>query len=50
MPKYISVLRELPKKITVYENTWKRRWISAMLTFKSIRFQISQLFNIVLKS
>ncbi len=48
--KYISVLRELPNKLTVYENSVIRDWICAMLTFKSIRFQISLLFNIVLKS
>ncbi len=41
-PKYVSMLRELPNKRTFYENP--------MLTFKSHSFQISQLFDIVLKS
>ncbi len=26
-PKYVSVLRELPNKFTVYENTYIRGWI-----------------------
>ncbi len=48
LPKYFSILRELPNKPTVYENPYIRGWICAMLTFKSISFQITQLFNIVL--
>ncbi len=49
-PKYVSVLCELPNKLTIYENPYIWRWICAMLTFKSISFQISQHINIVLKS
>ncbi len=45
--KYISVLRELPNKPTVYENPYIWRWICVMLMFKSVSFQISQHINIV---
>ncbi len=48
-PKYVFVLRELPNKLTIYENPWIRCWICVMLTIKSIRFQISQHINTVLK-
>ncbi len=49
-PKYISVLRELPSKLNVYENPYIQGWICVMLTFKIISFQISHNINIVLKS
>ncbi len=47
LPKTVC---ELPNKFIIYENPQIRDWKCAMLTFKSISFQISQLFNIVLKS
>ncbi len=43
-PKYVFVLRELPNKLIVYENPLIRGCICAMLTFKSISYQISQFF------
>ncbi len=48
--KHVSELRELPNKLTIYENPSIQGWICAMLTLKSSSFQIFQLFNIVLKS
>ncbi len=35
---YLTILRELPNKLTVYENSLIRGWICMMLTFKSISF------------
>jgi len=39
-PKHVSVLCDLQNKLTVYENPEIRDWIYAMLTFKTISFQI----------